>query len=215
LVAPPKPAVAAPSHPFILWTKDDAAAIRKLIENEAWAKRELERMFADDPGPERRRTIDNLFRYAVLDDKACVPVETELLREFIGAPPFMRDAFDWMWHHVDHFEMALRFDTLYDELSPGIRRAVEGTLRTLARWGIEQEQLRGWDGYPRLASHYLCALATGDKRLIQGIFESPGGLKDLLDNLLDGHFTPGMGNPPPKNLGSILLWCRGCQRGLP
>ncbi|MGD0896780.1 MAG: hypothetical protein ABR915_03020 [Thermoguttaceae bacterium] len=206
------PARGQVQHPFILWTREDAAAIRQRIEKQPWAKRELERMFEKDPGPETRRSVDNLFRYMVLGDKGGVEVETGLLNDFIGAPPDIKDPFDWMWHHMDHYEMALRYDTLYAEIKPATRRALDATFRQLARWGIEEERLRGFEGYPRLASHTICALVTGDKRLIRGIFEMPGGLKDYFDSMVDGRFSRGAGTPSRGHIGHILLWCRGCER---
>lgn len=37
----------AVEHPFILWTRDEAAAIRKRIETEPWAKSEYSAMLGD------------------------------------------------------------------------------------------------------------------------------------------------------------------------
>jgi hypothetical protein len=198
-------------HPFILWTREEAAAIKKRIETVPWIKDRAESFLNDDLDPDTRGTIGNLFRYLVLGDKAVVDSEKQLLVDFIATPPYQRDPFDWQWHHVDHYEMALRYDVLYDELNPGERRSIDATFRQMAVYGIENERIRQWEAYSRMASHAICALTTRDKRLIKATFESPGGLKSYFDGALDG-LLPGGGNPGHKNLGHLMLWCRGVER---
>ena len=211
-----EPAPASPhevSHPLLLWTKQEAAEIRKLIEAEPWAKREFERSFPKGLKPEERRTIDNLFLYSVMGDKSCLELEKDKLRQFIGCPPYVKDSFDWQWHYVDHYQMVLRYDTLYDELTAGEQRGLLRTFWNLALFGIREERIRSVDGgHPRMASHILCSLMTRDKRIIQGIFETSGGFKSLIDSLMDGRLSPGAGNPYLRTLGHLLLWCRGCER---
>ena len=211
-----EPAPASPhevSHPLLLWTKQEAAEIRKLIEAEPWAKREFERSFPKGLKPEERRTIDNLFLYSVMGDKSCLELEKDKLRQFIGCPPYVKDSFDWQWHYVDHYQMVLRYDTLYDELTAGEQRGLLRTFWNLALFGIREERIRSVDGgHPRMASHILCSLMTRDKRIIQGIFETSGGFKSLIDSLMDGRLSPGAGNPYLRTLGHLLLWCRGCKR---
>jgi hypothetical protein len=46
-------------HPFILWNKEDAAAIRRMIEKESWAKTQYAAM-VQKTGP--GKTLRNLFR---------------------------------------------------------------------------------------------------------------------------------------------------------
>jgi len=200
------------AHPFILWNDADVKAIRKRITDEPWAQKEAIRLFRDDLAPANRRSIDNLFRYAILGDDEVVAVEKQMLLDFIAAPPFVRDSFDWQWHHVDHYEMALRYDVLYNELTESQRKVLDQTFRQLAVHGIKHERIREWESYPRLASHSICGLVTRDKRIIKGLFECPGGIRDYLDSLLDGRFSRGNGNPSQKNLGHLMLWCRGVQR---
>lgn len=203
------PGVAAPPRPFMLWSADEASAIRKRVESEPWAAREHAAMLKQPA--ESRMVMDNLLLYGVMDDRSGVDVEKAALLRFVGCPPYLQDSFDWMWHHVDHYEMALRFDTLYDQLSPSQRSALDQTLRQMAIHGIEKERIRTWDNYSRMASHHLCALATGDRQLIKAIFESPGGLRSYLDSIADDGIPP-IGGPSSKNLGHLVIWCNAVRR---
>jgi hypothetical protein len=197
--------------PMLLWTKDEAAAIKKLIDTEPWAKEQFARQFPPVSSYEGRPFIDNLFRYLVLGDQKAGEHERNLLLPFVGTYPYVKDPFDWMWHHVDNTAHALRYDILYDLLTPGQRKAVENTFRQHARYGVEEERLRGFSSYPRHPSHHILSLPLRDQRLIQGIFTTSGGLKEHLDGLLDGQFPQGsIGDPP--HLLYILLWCRACER---
>ncbi len=199
-------------HPFILWNDEDVKRIRELVANEPWAQRAAEKMLEDGREPHQRLGVDNLFRFIVFDRRDGVALEKQALLDFIAAPPDIRDSFDWQWHHVDHYEMALRFDALYDELTDAQRRFLLATFRTMAVHAIEREHLRTWEHYPRMASHAICALVTRDERIIRGFFNAPGGLREYFDAMIDGRFAPGRGNPPHKNLGHIMLWCRGVER---
>ena len=201
-----------PPYPFLLWTRQEATAIRKRTVENAWAKRRLGEILNSAETPEGRRTFDNLFLYAVAGDRSVVEIEKKPLLDFIGCAPYKEDPLHWMWHHVDRCQHVLRYDALYDELTPYERRALDLTFRRIAVHGIKEERIRSWDGYPRMASASLCALITGDKRLIRGIFECSGGLKDYLDQMIDGYFSPTSGNPTHKLLGHLMLWCRGCER---
>ena len=202
----------APPYPFLLWTAQEAQAIRKRAAENAWAKKRLAEILHSAETPEGRRTFDNLFLYAVSGDRSAVEIEKKPLLDFIGCAPYKIDPLHWMWHHVDRYQHVLRYDTLYGELAPNERRALDLTFRHIAVHGIREERLRQWEGYPRMASASLCALITRDERLIRGAFECSGGLKDYLDQMVDGFFRAGSGNPPHKLLGQLMLWCRGCER---
>ncbi len=71
-------------HPFILWTKDEAAAIRHRIETEPWAKRQYEAMLKEKGLGE---TFRNLFRYQVMGDESVVAAEKKYLVGLIGNNP--------------------------------------------------------------------------------------------------------------------------------
>src|SRR5271157_4653725 len=68
-------------HPFILWTKDEAAAIRHRIETEPWAQRRYEVLLKEQGLGE---TFRNLFRYQVMGDESVVDSEKKYLVGLIG-----------------------------------------------------------------------------------------------------------------------------------
>jgi len=102
-------------HPFILWTKDEADAIRKRIETEPWADAEYERMLGIRG---YGKTYVNLFKYAVMGDEKAGEAERNYLLSFIGARvgPSRR--------HTQYLS-ALRYDVLYGTLAPEQRAAYE------------------------------------------------------------------------------------------
>src|SRR5205814_1106482 len=61
---PSSPARAA-EHPYLLWTKQEAAEARERIETEPWAKQRYEQMLAEKGLGQPFR---NLFRYQVMGD---------------------------------------------------------------------------------------------------------------------------------------------------
>ena len=78
-------------HPFLLWTKADAEAIRKRIESDPAAKEQLARMIARDSkaGGKSGGNVPllNLFKYSVLGDEQAGETEKEELLKFIGTVP--------------------------------------------------------------------------------------------------------------------------------
>ena len=80
----PATGVAEVEHPFVLWTKDDLAALKKKIETEPWARKAYEEMVAsaERTGDEAR----NLFRYAVIGDKKAGEVEKARLLNLVNSP---------------------------------------------------------------------------------------------------------------------------------
>ena len=198
-------------HPYILWTKEEAKELRAKIMARPWAKERFIERFQVQTNAMSRSTVDNLFFYTMVGDRAAYEAEVPPLMGFINAPPLKKDITDWRWHHVDHSDMAIRYDVFYDQLTPAQRKAVYTTFHMLAVFGIEEEPLRGFD-YPRMMSHMFCALATKDKRLIRGIFNCKGGGKDYFDGILEGHFTRHGWNPSHRTIGQMWTWCRAVER---
>ena len=104
---------AAAEHPFLLWTKDEAAAIRRRIETEPWAKAQYEAMLKEKGNGQ---TFRNLFRYQVMGDQSVVDAEKKYLVSLIGNNPrqFMGDTGGG--RHYDQYLSVLRYDVLYDRL---------------------------------------------------------------------------------------------------
>ena len=90
-------------HPFLLWTKDDAAAIRKRIETDPIAKQQLAIMVKRDSQPvgkggQGNPNLLHLFQYLVLDDQKAGEAEKKELLTFIGkVPEPMTDEFKASW----------------------------------------------------------------------------------------------------------------------
>ena len=74
--------VAAAERPFILWTKEDAAAIRKKVETRPWARAAYQKL-AEDPD-RHQRSIAGLFRYTVMGDQTVVEPGTT---RYVAATP--------------------------------------------------------------------------------------------------------------------------------
>ena len=203
-------AAAAPAdvqHPFILWTREEAAAIRKLIGTEDWAKRKYEQGFASPVEDySRQPPVKNLFRYLVMGDQQAAEAERETLIGFINHPTLKKDVWDWQWHHADTWQQGLRYDILQDQLTPGQRKALSDTLRIFAKFAIEEEPLRGFLSYGRHPGEHVLSLALKDPRVVANVFACRNGIKDFVDNLGDGYFCP------PALSGHILLWAQACER---
>jgi len=214
LAAAVSPAFAAPRDtemPFILLSKKDLPALKKRIETEAWAKKRFEQDILNNDARDGS-CQRNLFKYLVLGDQEAGETEKKILLQFINLPTLEKDTWDWQWHHADVYQHALRYDALADLLTPAERKGVEDTLRKFARWGIEEEPLRGFASYGRHPGQHIAALALRDPRLIRGIFNAKGGMKDTLDNVLDGHFMPDSVNHLNTTWTHLLLWCLACER---
>jgi hypothetical protein len=124
-------ATAAPrevAHPFLLWTRDEAAAIRKRIEIEPWAKPQYEAMLQEKG---LGQTFRNLFRYQVMGDESAVEAEKKYLVSLIGDNPRRFKGDTGGGRHYDQYLSVLRYDALYDRLSPAER---EGLERYLCSW---------------------------------------------------------------------------------
>ncbi|MGA2035468.1 MAG: hypothetical protein ABSG68_24735, partial [Thermoguttaceae bacterium] len=204
-------------HPFILWTKDEAAAIRRRIETEPWAKRRYETML-NEKG--LGQTFRNLFRYQVMGDDSVVEPEKKYLVSLIGNDPrkFLGDTGGG--RHYDQYLSVLRYDILYDRLSDAERRGLEATFRDFIRHHCHEEKLQftrtSWlpnMQWPRPMTAHLMAVALGDEKLIRECFHSAGGWKYFFDDYLaDGQFYGEEFGKQYSMIGEMFLWCRGVQR---
>ena len=181
-------------HPYMLWSRQEAKELRAKILSEPWAQEKFVARFQKITNAWHRSTAENLFFYTMTGDRDAAEAEKTALLGFINAPPLVKDMTDWRWHHVDHYDMAVRYDVFYHELTAGQRNALEETFRRLAAFGIEEEGIRGMES-GRMLSHMFSALATGDKRLIRAIFESRGAMRSFFDRMQEGMFSPAGNNP--------------------
>ena len=207
----------AAEHPFILWTRNEAAAIRKRVETEPWAKARYDEMLKERG---QGQTFRNLFRYTVMGDEGVVEAEKKYLLKLVGKHPkdFLGDTGGG--RHYDQYLDVLRYDALYDRLSPAERGALEDTFRVFINHHLHEETLEftrtSWlpnMQWPRPMTAHLMALGLGDEKLIREVFGSKGGWKYYFDDYLaDGRFYGEEFGKQYSMIGEMLLWCRGLER---
>lgn len=210
VTSPAGAAMRDPGRPFILWTARDAATARQLIETQPWAKTAYAAMLAERGYGQTHR---NLFRFQVMGDQAAGDAEKKYLLSFIGAPVNERP-----WS--DNYLHALRFDVLYEQLTPEERQALEDTFRVHIRFEIDKDTRAyardNWlpnMQWPRKNGAMLMALALKDEALLREFFAANGGWKYYFDDYIaDGRFYNEEFGKQYSNIGEMLLWCRGLER---
>ncbi len=206
-----------PAHPFILWTKDDAAAIRKRIETEPWAKTKYEELLREKGNGQ---TFRNLFRYTVMSDESVFATEKKYLLGLVGKNPkdFLGDTGGG--RHYDQYLDVLRYDAFYDRLTDDERKSLDDTFRVFINHHLHEETLKftrtSWlpnMQWPRPMTAHLMALALRDEKLVREVFNSPGGWKYYFDDYLaDGQFYGEEFGKQYSMIGEMFLWCRGAER---
>jgi len=221
-------AALAVEHPCMLWTKSEAAAIRQRIETDAAAKKQYERMLEMEKGGKQGGNPPwlNLFKYAVLGDKAAGEAEKQQLLRFIGTRPPVAvagnpESSNAPWRE-DRTLDALRYDVLYEELTPEQRKGIEDTIRGYVKWHRDNpgpwkyNARTGWlpnMQWPTAAGTHVLAAALGDEAVVKDIFESSGGWQWFFDNyLVDGRFYMEEFGKYYSNIGAMMLWGEGLQR---
>ena len=228
------------NHPFLLWTEEEAAAIRQRLETDELAKKQYERMQLMESrkvgntvrGSTPNPAMLNLFKYAVLGDEEAGEREKRALLGCIGKlPPQNRPGnpatSNAAWRD-DRTLDALRYDVLYGELTDEQRQGIEKTIRNYVAWFLENpgpcsrpgRTRVGWlpnMQWPTAAGVHILAVVSRDEELIRSVFGAVGGWKWFFDNYVgDGRFYMEEFGKYYSNIGSMLLWCEGLERlGLP
>ena len=204
------PAVAA-DHPFMLWTKDEAARMRRAVETQPWAREAYERASKELAAAASRRPgpilyVLPLFRYGVLGDKAAGEAQKALLLNDVAGGRFATA------------DDAYRFDVLYDLLSAEERQRVAKAFTEAVEARLDwKEPFNRWNWLPNLAYGgysrlHLLAAATGDEKLIRSVFHSPLGFKWYLDEYLSdlGFYNEELSKQISPEY--ILPWCWAMDR---
>ena len=195
-------------HPFILWTRQEGAALRKKVETQSWAEAAYETM---PTGRQRGAAgLPRLFRYSVMGDRPAGEAEKKALLDSVKGGKVR-----------GRYVTAFQYDVLYDLLSPEERQSVEGAFRrytATAMRSMAQRKYNRWNwlpnlGYPWHLTAHLMAVSMRDRDLARRIFDGPNGLKWYFDEYLSdlGFYNEEFGkmyNTPD----AILLWCRACER---
>jgi hypothetical protein len=214
---PVRAAFTSADHPFMLWTKAEAAAIRLRVENEPWARARYEVMLKDKSDSQ---TFRNLFRYLVMGDETVIEAEKKYLVSLIGNDPRKFKGDTGGGRHYDQYPSVLRYDALYDRLSEIERQGLENTFRDFIKHHCEEETLQftrtSWlpnMQWPRPITAHLMAVALRDEKLIRQCFNSRGGWKFYFDDYLaDGQFYGEEFGKQYSMIGEMFLWCRGVER---
>jgi len=174
----------AVEHPFMLWTKEEAARMRRQVETAPWGAEALKHATARvaalanarNPGAAAHNLL--LFQYGVLGQRdAGQAIKAKLLKDVASGEFTKVDA-------------AYGFDVVYDLLTPEerqrVRKAFTEAVEAKLAW---KAPFNRWNWLPNLAYGGYCRLhvlaaATGDEALIRRIFNSPHGYKWYLDEYL-------------------------------
>jgi len=202
----------AAKHPYILWTREEAAALRHRIQTDPDAKRQYEKMAAE----RGNEWLKNLFRYAVMGDQKAGEAEHKYLCHFIGTHP---DRGPVTRAHYDCYHDVLRYDVLYDRLTPEERKGVEETFRAYIAHQLKDRKnytRTSWlpnMQWPRPLAAHLMAVGLGDEQLVKALIHSNGGWKWYFDEYIaDGCFYMEEFGKHYSMIGEMLLFCRGLQR---
>ncbi len=229
-------------RPFILWTKEEAAELRRRHENDPDFRKQVERMnrLTNTREVGGNATLRNLFNYMVLGDEQAGEREKRALLNFIGRKPepltWGIDVEDLTWHvggpsHGDRHMRdeqtlnTLRYDVFYHELTDEQREGVEKALKTYVDFHLSGHQPWHPDfnydrtswlpnmHWPRAIGTHLMAVALQDEELIRKMFEGPGGFKWYFDEYLaDGRFYMEEFGKHYSNLGTKLMYCEALEK---
>lgn len=227
------------AHPFLLWTREEAAELRERIRSDPMAKAQLEWM-SDSREFQVNSTLWHLFRYLVLEDQEAGETEKKALLGFIGRKP---EPLTWevdpkilQWnvgmpsagdrHMRDEQTLnTLRYDVLYDELTSEERAGVETAMRSYIDYHLDGH--KPWHPdfrydrtswlpnmhWPRAIGTNLMAVALRDEEAITAMFHSQGGWKWYFDEYLaDGQFYMEEFGKYYSNIGTMLMYCEALER---
>ncbi|MFW5751574.1 MAG: hypothetical protein ACOCZK_08020 [Planctomycetota bacterium] len=232
-------AVSAVEHPFILWTPEEAVAIRERIATDPDAQAQLEHMRSSSMS-KANKTVWNLFRYVVLEEEMAGKIERAALLDFIGRKPEPMtwdvdlDTLEWNEgmpssgdsHMRDEQTLnTLRYDCLYHMLDAEQRAGVEASLRSYIDFHLAGHKPHhpafkynrtSWlpnMHWPRTIGTHLMAVALGDEELIAAMFASQGGWKWFFDEYIaDERFYMEEFGKYYSNIGTMLMYCEALEK---
>jgi len=213
----------AAEHPFCLWSKEQAAQIRRRIETDPVARRQYELTVKRVAEKRKLEGIVNsdfldLFNYLVMGDRAAGERQKKAMLAFIGQRPdpmkleFSLDEKNHKWvigmrSHNDRHQSKnesiniLRYDILYNDLTPEQRRGVEEVFRLYIEFHLAGAKpwhpdfrydraswLPNLHWWRPISTHTMAAVMQ-DRKALDSLFHSPGGFKWFMDEYLgDGRF---------------------------
>ncbi len=202
----------APAHPYMLWTKEDQQSIQKRL-TEDWAKQRVTELPAN--------TFGRLFRYQMLGDQKAGDEERKYLLSFINSPlDGISDNGGGSGLHTANYLAAMRYDVLYDTLTPQQRAQIEETFRghiaqDIKTWKTDPAKLGILPNLalPRRCGTLMMSVALGDEKLIRELWDAPGSFRWFIgDYLSDGRFYNEEFAKMSSLMGELLLYARGLDR---
>ena len=231
-------AASAADRPFIWWTKEDAAAIKAQIDSgsaDVQRQYELTRSITANGKMLGAAAVPlwDLFQYMVQGDVAARDRQLEALRSFIGTQPETDAGGRWVVgnassndrHMRDEQSMnVLRYDMLYDYLTPEERAGVEDTFRVYIEFQLKwsspySSTFRLWShrhpaeyALARAVGTHLMAVALKDEELIDKLWNGYGGWYWFFDQYLADGFYMEEFAKYYSNIGTMMLICEGLER---
>jgi len=210
-------------HPFMVWTRQEADALRRKIETDPETRKQYE--FTMEWG----KDLDlwpNMFNYVVMGDIEAGRTEKAKLLQIVGSHPIRGRGHRgweprWGGRAYDVHADALRYDAVYDLLTKEEREAVEKTFRVFIKFHIYEDYRRTYTRtswlpniqWIRNMGTHLMAVALRDEEAIRRMFHSVGGWKWYLDEYIgDDHFYMEEFGKQPASIGNMLLWCESLKR---
>lgn len=204
----------AVERPFILWTADEVAEMKQRIKDDpvmqkSWARYQSER---------RGKAYVQLFKAVVLEDEKAIKAEKKYLLGIIGKHPKQFERLEHGGRHFTCYMDVLRYDLLYDHLSPEERKKIEDTFREHIAYQLTDTKNYSrvaWlpnMQWPRPMSAQLMAVALGDEKLIREILHANGGFIQYMDSYVaDGRFYFEKFAKQSSMNGEMMLLCKGLK----
>ncbi len=238
-VAQAEDKVAKVSHPFLMWTAEEAKALKQRIKSDPAVKKQWERTVKIGRSSKASKVFVDLLEYMVMGNEEFANDQRKKLIRFIGHKP---DPMTWnvdldklKWNegmpssgdrHMrdEQTEQVIRYDVLYDRLTEKERKGVEKAFMSYIDFHLAGH--KPWHPafaydrtswlpnmhYPRTIGTHIMAVGLKDPELIKKMFEGTGGLKFWFDEYLadDGFYMEEFGKFY-SNIGSFLIWCEGLE----
>ena len=200
----------------MLWNPQEIAELQALVaSDEPWVQRRL----AEMKKWKRQKPWYNLFAYAILGDQKAGQAEKKYLLRIVGTHPRTYEEWEHGGRHFDCTIDALRYDVLYDLLTPEEREQIAATFRDYIAYQMTDDKVYNhlsWlpnMQWPRPMTASYMAVALRDEQLIRDLWASNGGWKMYYDdNLLDKGFYIEEFGKMTAMVGQKLIYGRSLQR---
>lgn len=209
-------------HPFLLWTADEIAQMKKKLQTDGYRRRQLRRLLDSDHRHDK--WFKDLVRYALLDDEGAGRREVKKLMRVVNSP-VPRGGAQWV--------TSLRYDLCHDLLTDKQKQAYETMVRTYVKHGVLDNAVfdpnvfndsRNYSRYdarkytksnwlpniiwPRKVSANILAASLADEKLIRRAWGAYGSWKWYFDHYLsDMGFYQEEFSKMGATPGAMIVYC--------